>query len=39
MTVEVTLDEFEGETSAGESSSLALEERLLTPSRRPSGFG
>ena len=31
MTVEVTLDEFEAETSSGESSSIALEDRLLSP--------
>ena len=31
MTGEATLDEFETETSSGESPSLTLEERLLTP--------
>jgi hypothetical protein len=31
MTSEATLDEFEAETSSGESRSLTLEERLLTP--------
>ena len=31
MTGEATLDEFETETSSGESTSLTLEERLLTP--------
>jgi len=31
MTGEATLDDFETENSAGESNSLTLEERLLTP--------
>jgi hypothetical protein len=31
MTGEATLDDFETETSSGESRSLSLEERLLTP--------
>ena len=31
MTVEATLNDFETETSSGESSSLTLEERLLKP--------
>ncbi|MHC3381804.1 hypothetical protein [Haloarcula sp. H-GB5] len=31
MTSEVTLDEFEEETLSGESNSLALEDRLLSP--------
>ena len=31
MTAKATLDDFEGETSSGESGSLTLEERLLTP--------
>jgi len=31
MTVEVTLDEFEDETSSSGSNSVALEERLLSP--------
>ena len=31
MTGEATLDDFETENSAGESRSLTLEERLLTP--------
>ena len=31
MTVDVTFDEFEAENSSGESSSLALEDRLLSP--------
>lgn len=31
MTGEATLDDFEAEKPAGESRSLTLEERLLTP--------